>query len=66
VDRWLAAVFGIVGAAGLADLVVRPFLQSTYPDWTDWLTGLAAFALASSVLVLLAIFIAVVNKMRTE
>lgn len=66
VDRWLAGVFGIVGAAGLADLVVRPFLQSTYPGWVDWFTGLAAFAFASFVVVLLAMFISVVNKTRTE
>jgi|SRR5690554_406423 len=67
VDRWLAAVFGIVGAAGLADLVVQPFLQATYPAWVDWFTGLAAFALASFVVVLLAMVISVVvNRIRTE
>lgn len=66
VDRWLTAVFGIVGAAGLADLVVQPFLQATYPGWAHWFTGLAAFAFASFVVVLLVMFISVVNKIWAE
>lgn len=66
VDRWLTAVFGIVGAAGLADLIFRPLLQTTYPGWVDWFTGLAAFAAASFLIVLLAISISVVNKIWTE
>ncbi|OLU17495.1 hypothetical protein BVH01_13250 [Pseudomonas sp. PA1(2017)] len=61
-DRWLTAVFGIVGAAGLADIVFKPMLQTTYPGWVDWLTGLAAFATASFLIVLLAMFISAVNK----
>lgn len=61
-DRWLTAVFGIVGAAGLADLVFKPMLQTTYPGWVDWFTGLAAFATASFLIVLLAMFISAFNK----
>ncbi|MES1934469.1 hypothetical protein T35B1_17781 [Salinisphaera shabanensis T35B1] len=65
-DRWLTTVFGIVGAAGLADLVFRPLLQTTYPGWVDWFTGVAAFATASFLIVLLAISISAVNKIWTE
>lgn len=65
VDRWLTAVFGIVGAAGLADLVFKPLLQTTYPCWVDWLAGLAGFAVASFLIVLLAMSISVFNKAWT-
>lgn len=65
-DRWLTAVFGIVGAAGLADLVFRPLLQTTYPGWVDWFTGVAAFATASFLIVLLALSISAVNNIWTE
>lgn len=66
VDRWLAAVFGFVGAAGLADLVIQPLLQEIYPVQADWLIGLSAFALASLVVGVLAVPIWVVNRMRGE
>jgi len=65
-DRWLTAVFGIVGAAGLADLVFRPLLQATYPGLVDWLTGLAAFSAASFLIVILAMSISGFNKMWAE
>ena len=61
-DRWLTAVFGIVGAAGLADLVFMPLLQSTYPSWVDWSTGLVAFVVASLLIALLAVAISAFNK----
>ena len=61
-DRWLAAVFGIVGAAGLADLVFRPLLKATYPSWVDWFTGLAAFVVASLLILLLALAISAFTK----
>ena len=66
VDRWLTAVFGIVGAAGLADLVVQPLLKATHPDWVDWFTGLSAFAFASLAVILFVILISVVNTIRKE
>ncbi|WP_143507356.1 hypothetical protein [Pseudomonas sediminis] len=65
-DRWLAAVFGFVGAAGLADLFMQPLLKSAYPDWADWLTGLSAFALASSVVGFFALPIWIANKVQRE
>lgn len=65
-DRWLTVVFGIVGATGLADLVFKPLLQTMYSGWVDWFTGLAAFAAASFLIVLLAISMSAVSKIWTE
>lgn len=65
-DRWMTAVFGVVGAAGLADLVFRPLLQKTYPNWIDWFTGLVAFTAASFLIVFVAMSISAVNKIWTE
>lgn len=66
VDRWLAVVFGFVGAAGLADLFIQPLLKSAYSDWADWLTGVSAFALASSLVGVFALPIWIANKVRRE
>ncbi len=66
VDRWLTAVFGVVGAGGLADLVFRPLLKTTYPGWADWFTGLTAFAAASFLIVLLVTSISAFDKIWTE
>ena len=63
-DRWLTAVFGMVGAAGLADLVLKPLIQATYPGLSDWLAGLAAFLSASFLIVLFAMFISASNNIR--
>lgn len=54
IDRSLTAVFGFVGAAGMADLFVQPLLLAADFNGADWITGLAAFALA---LVIVGIFI---------
>lgn len=65
-DRWLMGVFGIVGAAGLADLVIQPLLKETYSAWTDWFIGLTAFALASFLVGMTAVSIWIVNKFHRE
>lgn len=65
-DRWITAVFGVMGAAGLADLVFKPMLQKIYPIWVDWCTGLAAFFAASFLIVFVAMSITVVNKIWKE
>lgn len=65
-DRWLSTVFGFVGAAGLADLVVKPLMKAAYSAWADWVIGLVAFVLASFVVGVLAIFMLVVNNIRRE
>lgn len=66
VDRWLTTVFGFVGAAGLADLVIQPLLRAMYSEWTDWLLGLAAFTLASCVVAILAVPIWIVSSIQRE
>lgn len=66
IDRLLTMVFGFVGAAGLADLVIKPLLRETYPAWTDWGIGLAAFALASCVVAILAVSIWIVSTMQRK
>jgi len=66
VDRWLATMFGFVGAAGLADLVVKPLMKATYSAWADWVIGLAAFAIASLVVGVLAASMLIVNSTRRE
>jgi len=66
VDRWLSVVFGFVGAAGLADLVVQPFLQASYPELgTKW-SGPFSFAIAVIVVSLLAAIIWISNRLRRE
>lgn len=65
-DRWLAVVFGFVGAAGLADLVIRPFLQVSYPKLATQWTGLVAFVLSVIVVSLLAGCVWISNKLRRE
>lgn len=55
VDRWLAVVFGFVGAASLADLVFRPFVLDSYPDLGARWSGLIAFLLAIAVVAVLAV-----------
>jgi len=65
-DRWLTVVFGIVGAAGLADLIFRPLLQATYPGWVPWFIGLSAFTIASCLIVLLVMSISAFSKKWSE
>lgn len=61
-DRWIGFVFGLVGAAGLADLVFKPYLGATYPDLSSWETGLSSFLLAALVVGLLSVPIWAINR----
>ena len=61
-DRWLGFVFGLVGAAGLADLVLKPYLTARYPDLGSGTTGLVSFVLAALVVVLLAVPLWIINR----
>lgn len=63
-DRWIAFVFGLVGASGLADLCLKPYLATTCPQLNNWQLGLSSFAMAALVVVLLAIPIWAVNGRR--
>lgn len=53
-DRWLTFVFGLVGAAGIADLVIKPFLVTKYPGLSLSASGLLAFLVACLVVGILA------------
>ena len=59
-------MFGFVGAAGLADLVIKPFLQETYPSWLDWQTGLVSFGVAAMAVGLTAVLIGFARKVWME
>jgi hypothetical protein len=64
IDRRLSFVFGFVGAAGLADLVVQPFLQASYPELAPKLLGVFSFALAGTLVLLLSGVIWICNRRR--
>lgn len=66
VDRWLTAVFGLVGVSGMADLIFRPFFQLLYPHWINWLTGLVAFVAAACLIGLPLMVVWVFKKIQTE
>jgi hypothetical protein len=64
VDLWLTAIFGLVGTAGLANLVAQPFLKELYPGLGAAVTGLFAFLISFGVVGLIAILIWSVTKFR--
>lgn len=66
VDRWLAVVFGFVGTAGLADLVIQPFLEASYPELRDGFRGLVAFSLAALFVGVVALFIWNVHRCTSK
>lgn len=61
-DRWIAFMFGLVGASGLADLVFKPYLTSSTLGLNTWEIGLISFVLAVLAIVFLAIPIWFLNK----
>ena len=63
IDRWLVVLFGFIGSAGLADLVIQPFLKDAYPLWGEAIIGLSAFLLASIIVGFVAIIIWGFNKL---
>jgi hypothetical protein len=66
VDRWLAVVFGFVGATGLADLVIQPFLEASYPELQGGFRGLVAFSLAVLFVGLAAMLICAIHRHTSE
>jgi hypothetical protein len=66
VDRWLVVVFGFVGAAGLADLVIQPFLEASHPELQSGFRGLVAFLLAALLVGLAALLIWAINRLKIE
>lgn len=66
VDRLLMVVFGFVGAAGLADLVVQPLLKATYSNPSSKWLGLFSFAFAAIGVSIPAAIIWISNRLRGE
>lgn len=62
IEQWLAIVFGFVGTAGLADLIVQPLLKITYLGWDEWFIGLIAFLVSSLVVGIIAVPIWIISK----
>ncbi len=65
-DRWIGFVFGLVGAAGLADLVFKPHLISKYPKLDSVQAGMFSFVLAALFIGLLAVPIWVINRRESS
>lgn len=63
-DRWLVLVFGLVSAAGLAELVGQPYLKAKYSSLVDWNSGLFAFLITTAILFSIYGLAAIVNKVR--
>jgi hypothetical protein len=61
-ERWLAVIFGFVGATGLADLVIQPYLKVAHPDLQAWLRGLVSFFVAVLFVALVALLIWAVGR----
>jgi len=66
VDRWLAVVFGFVGTAGLADVVVQPFLEACCPELRGGFKGLVAFSLAALFVGVAALLIWLIHRRTSE
>lgn len=65
-DRWLALVFGLVGATGLADLVIQPYLNIFCPDMQAGTRGLTSFVVAAIVVALAALLISAVSWFKSD
>lgn len=61
-DRLIGVMFGLVGAAGLADLVFKPYLTVTFLELSNWEAGLFSFIFAALVVGLIAIPIWTINR----
>lgn len=66
IDRYLAIVFGIVGAAGFADLVIQPFLDSFYPELQGGLKGLVAFSISITCVIATLLIGTIIHSCRRD
>lgn len=66
VDRWLTVVFGFVGTAGLADLVIQPFLEASCPELRGGFRGLVAFSFAAICVGVVALLIWAIHRLTSE
>lgn len=63
VGQWLAFVFGLIGAAGLADFAILPYLAKIWPNLDPGIAPIVAFGLAGFIVLLLAFFIWFINRL---
>jgi hypothetical protein len=61
-NRWIGFVFGLVGATGLADLVIRPYLNARNLDLSNGTIGLLSFLLAALIVALMAVPLLILNR----
>ncbi|MBT3273981.1 MAG: hypothetical protein HN368_12565 [Spirochaetales bacterium] len=66
IDRWLAVIFGLVGVTGLADLVIQPYLEVSFPDLQAGPGGVASFIVAALLVALAALLIWTVNRLGSD
>ena len=57
VDRCLVVVFGLVGATGLADFLIRPSLIATWPNLSHEITPILAFGVSGAIVILIIVLI---------
>jgi hypothetical protein len=62
----LSFVFGLVGTAGLADLVIRPSLVTVWPHLSSETAPIAAFGVAGLIVLLIASLIWFFNRMESD
>ena len=61
-DRWLTFVFGLVGAATLAEFVVHPFIQEIWPKLSKVVTPILSFGISGALMLSIVIVVWVINK----
>ncbi|MBC2717334.1 MAG: hypothetical protein HF978_18670 [Desulfobacteraceae bacterium] len=65
-DRLITFVFGVVGASGLADFVIRPFLIAAWPGLSNISVPIIAFGIASLIVFFVGIIIWLFTKTGYE
>lgn len=66
VDSWLAVIFGLVGAAGVADLVIKPFLEASYLELRSGFRGFVAFLLATLFVGVVALIVLAIHRRTSQ
>ncbi|WP_231573006.1 hypothetical protein [Yersinia similis] len=61
-DRWLTFVFGLVGAATLAEFVVHPIIQKIFPMLNKTIAPMFSFFISGFLILSVAIIILVINR----
>lgn len=61
-DRGLTFVFGLVGAATLAEFVVHPFIQEIWPKLSKVITPILSFGISGALILSVVIVVLIINK----